>query len=69
MKKNRVKNRKPPLIEEGVMTEYNCVIQNVKNFTLGNYTDIGAFTYMNAKYGIILEDYVEKLTYLFSRRI
>jgi acetyltransferase-like isoleucine patch superfamily enzyme len=48
-----------PAIEEGVPTKYHWVVQNVQNFHLGYKTDIGAFTYINAKYGVIVEDYVQ----------
>jgi acetyltransferase-like isoleucine patch superfamily enzyme len=48
-----------PEIEEGVPTKYHWVVQNVQNFHLGYKTDIGAFTYINAKYGVIVEDYVQ----------
>jgi acetyltransferase-like isoleucine patch superfamily enzyme len=48
-----------PEIEEGKLTIYNWVVQNKDNLTLGFKTDIGAFTYINAKYGIIIEDEVQ----------
>jgi len=55
----RFKNWKLPIIKEGMMTKYNWLVQNKKNFKLGEYTDIGAFTYINAKYGVIIEDKVQ----------
>ena len=48
-----------PKIEDGVMTQYNWVVQHIEKFELGYKTDIGAFSYINAKYGVILEDYVQ----------
>ncbi len=48
-----------PEIEEGKLTKYNWVVQHVNNFKLGYKTDIGAFTYINAKYGVIIENYVQ----------
>jgi acetyltransferase-like isoleucine patch superfamily enzyme len=48
-----------PEIEEGVLTKYNWLVQNVHNFQLGYKTDIGAFTYINAKYGVRIEDFVQ----------
>lgn len=48
-----------PEIEEGVLTKYNWLVQNLKNFSLGFKTDIGAFTYINAKYGVTIEDFVQ----------
>ena len=48
-----------PEIEEGKPTKYNWVVQNIENFRLGYKTDIGAFTYINAKYGVVIEDFVQ----------
>lgn len=48
-----------PEIEDGKPTKYNWVVQNVKGLELGRYTDIGAFTYINAKYGVIIEEDVQ----------
>lgn len=56
---DRFKNWKYPKIEEGKPTKYNWFVQHVKNLKLGYKTDIGAFTYINAKNGVIVEDYVE----------
>ena len=50
---------KYPVIKEGIPTKYNWVVQNIDNLKLGNKTDIGAFTYINAKYGVIIEDNVQ----------
>ena len=54
-----IPNWKFPTIEEGKPTIYNWVVQNKENLTLGAYTDIGAFTYINAKHGITIEEYVQ----------
>ena len=48
-----------PEIEEGVPTKYNWIVQNIDGLELGYKTDIGAFTYINAKYGVIIEDDVQ----------
>lgn len=48
-----------PDIQEGVPTKYNWVVQHVKNFHLGYKTDIGAFSYINAKHGVTIEDHVQ----------
>lgn len=48
-----------PVIEDGKLTKYNWMVQNSANLTLGYRTDIGAFTYINAKYGVTIEDYVQ----------
>ena len=55
----RFPNWKFPTIEEGKPTIYNWVVQNKENLILGAYTDIGAFTYINAKHGITIEEYVQ----------
>jgi acetyltransferase-like isoleucine patch superfamily enzyme len=55
----RFSNWKFPTIEEGKPTRYNWVVQNKENLSLGAYTDIGAFTYLNAKHGITIEEYVQ----------
>lgn len=49
----------PPLIEDGRPTEYGWIVKFVQGLSLGYKTDIGAFTYINAKNGIIIEDYVQ----------
>lgn len=56
---NRFENWQEPEIEEGKSTKYNWLIQNKQGLKLGRYTDIGAFTYINAKYGVIIEDNVQ----------
>ena len=56
---NRFKNWKYPKIEENKLTKYNWFVQHAKNLKLGYKTDIGAFTYINAKNSVIIEDYVE----------
>ena len=48
-----------PEIVDGHPTKYNWVVQNTENFKLGYRTDIGAFSYINAKYGVNIEDYVQ----------
>jgi acetyltransferase-like isoleucine patch superfamily enzyme len=48
-----------PEIEEGKPTKYNWVVQHKDNLKLGFKTDIGAFSYINAEYGVIIEDLVQ----------
>jgi len=55
----RFKNWQFPEIEEGKPTKYNWVVQHVDKLHLGYKTDIGAFTYINAQYGVTIEDYVQ----------
>lgn len=56
---NRFTNWKYPQIEEGKLTEYNWIVQNIDGLKLGFATDIGAFSYINAKYGVEIEDEVQ----------
>ena len=56
---DRFENWKFPEIEEGKPTKYNWVVQHKENFRLGYQTDIGAFTYINAKFGVTIEDEVQ----------
>lgn len=56
---DRFKDWQYPEIEDGKPTKYNWIVQHVDNFKLGYKTDIGAFTYINAKYGVTIEDYVQ----------
>ena len=58
-KKNRFRDWQYPEIEEGKPTKYNWVVQNLDGLKLGYKTDIGAFTYINAKFGVIIEDEVQ----------
>ena len=55
----RFKNWKKPKIEDGKLTKYNWLVQNKKGLKLGYKTDIGAFAYINAHSGVIIEDYVQ----------
>lgn len=58
-KSERFEKWQPPVIEDGKPTKYNWLVQNPDNLDLGYKTDIGAFTYINAKAGVIIEDYVQ----------
>ena len=59
MKEDRFKNWEFPEIKEGKLTKYNWLVQNKKGLKLGRKTDIGAFTYINAKYGVEIEEGVQ----------
>jgi acetyltransferase-like isoleucine patch superfamily enzyme len=59
MNTDRFHDWKYPIIKEAKLTKYNFLVQNVKNLKLGIKTDIGAFTYINAKRGVIIEDNVQ----------
>jgi len=56
---DRFQNWKYPEIKDGELTKYNWLVQYKENLKLGFKTDIGAFTYINAKYGVVIEDYVQ----------
>lgn len=56
---DRFINWKCPEIEDGKPTQYNWVVQNKINLQLGFKTDIGAFTYINAQCGVVIEDFVQ----------
>ena len=55
----RFENWKKPKIIEGKPTKYNWIVQNLEGLVLGLKTDIGAFTYINALHGVIIEDNVQ----------
>ena len=55
----RFENWKKPKIIEGKPTKYNWIVQNLEGLVLGSKTDIGAFTYINALHGVIIEDNVQ----------
>jgi acetyltransferase-like isoleucine patch superfamily enzyme len=56
---NRFSNWKYPEIEDGKLTRYNWVVQNIEGFDLGLETDIGAFSYINALHDVVIEDNVQ----------
>jgi acetyltransferase-like isoleucine patch superfamily enzyme len=56
---DRFDDWKAPDIPEGGLTKYNWMVQNKDKLKLGHKTDIGAFTYINAQYGVVIEDLVQ----------
>ena len=54
MTKKRFKNWKKPKIKHGKLTKWNWMVQHPDNLKLGKNTDIGAFGYINAKYGVTI---------------
>ena len=56
---DRFSNWKYPDIEDGKPTKYNWVVQNLDGLDLGFKTDIGAFSYINAKKGVTIENKVQ----------
>lgn len=59
MSKHRFDNWKAPVIEHGKLTEYNWLVQYPEGLALGERTDIGAFTYINARHGVTIEPDVQ----------
>ncbi len=57
--KKRFKNWKPPRFDRNDMTKWHWKCQNHKNLKMGKGVDVGAFTYLNAKHGVELEDDVQ----------
>ena len=55
----RFKKWEYPEIEEGKLTKYSWMVQHKNKLKLGYKTDIGAFTYINAKSGVTIEDHVQ----------
>lgn len=48
-----------PIIKEGKLTKWNWMAQGIKNLKLGKNVDVGAFSYINAIEGVIIEDSVQ----------
>lgn len=59
MAEDRFKNWKPPLVEHNKPTVYNWVVSNPEGLELGFRSDIGAFTYINAKAGVEIQEQVQ----------
>jgi acetyltransferase-like isoleucine patch superfamily enzyme len=57
--KDRFKQWNHPVIRENKLTKYNWLVQHKNKLRLGYKTDIGAFTYINAKNEVIIEDLVQ----------
>jgi len=52
---NRFNNWQKPSFDKKGMTKWQWMCQNHENLNLGENTDIGAFTYINARFGVIIE--------------
>lgn len=59
MKKTRFKQWIRPVIRHGVPTRYNWVVQYPDGLTLGRGTDIGCFSYINARHGVEIGEDVQ----------
>lgn len=53
------KSWKMPKFNKNGMTKWNWMCQHYENLILGKYTDIGSFTYINARFGVVIEDEVQ----------
>jgi acetyltransferase-like isoleucine patch superfamily enzyme len=56
---NRFEMWTPPEIENNKLTKWNWMCQHKDKLKLGKHVDIGAFTYINAAYGVIIQDYAQ----------
>jgi len=59
MSHERFKNWEKPIIEHGKLTKWNWMVQHPDNLTLGENTDVGAFCYINALNGVVIERNVQ----------
>ena len=50
---------KKPMIEHGKLTKFNYIVQYPENQKIGVGFDIGSFTYINSKFGVEIQDYVQ----------
>lgn len=57
--KSRFLDWEYPQIKENKLTKYNWLVKHKNKLELGYKTDIGAFTYINAKNGVTIEDFVQ----------
>ena len=55
----RFKKWTKPRIIEGKLTKWNWMVQHANSLKLGTMVDIGAFTYINARYGVTIGDNVQ----------
>ena len=59
MSEKRFENWNMPEIENGKLTKYNWLVLHKEGLKLGYKTDIGAFTFINAKHGVEIEENVQ----------
>ena len=48
-----------PVIKHSKLNQYNYIVQYPENLKLGRNFDIGTFTYINANYGVEIDDNVQ----------
>lgn len=56
---SRFKNWKKPKIKHNKLTKWKWLVSYPKGLKLGKYTDIGAFTYIQARFGVEIQDNVQ----------
>lgn len=54
--KKRFTNWQYPKFDKGGLTRWQWMCQNRNGLKLAKNTDIGAFTYINAKFGVVIEE-------------
>lgn len=59
MVEKRFKKWNYPKFDNKNLTRWNWMCQHHENLKLGKNVDIGAFTYINAKYGVAIHDNVQ----------
>lgn len=59
MTEKRFKNWQKPKFNSKDMTKWNWMCQHHDKLELNEFVDIGAFTYINAKYGVKIEKNVQ----------
>lgn len=48
-----------PVIKNGALTKWNWMVQYPGKLKMGKHVDIGAFTYIQARYGVEIQDDVQ----------
>lgn len=59
MQKKRFEEWKGPDFDERGMTKWNWMCQHREGLSLGKNSDIGAFTYINARHGVEIQEDVQ----------
>lgn len=59
MKNSRFKNWKKPRFNKNGITKWQWMCQYHQNLKILKNSDIGAFSYINAKFGVIIEENVQ----------
>ena len=52
-------NWEKPEIHHSVLTKYNYIVQYPENLKLGENFDIGTFSYINARFGVEINNHVQ----------